>query len=46
MNFEHSPRTEELLARLSAFQEQEIEPREEAYSARSRRALTRGPFRR
>ncbi|HVC07054.1 MAG TPA: acyl-CoA dehydrogenase family protein [Solirubrobacterales bacterium] len=31
MDFEHSPRTQELLARLSAFQEQEIESREEAY---------------
>jgi acyl-CoA dehydrogenase len=31
MDFEHTPRTQELLARLSAFQEQEIEPREEAY---------------
>jgi acyl-CoA dehydrogenase len=31
MNFEHSPRTDELLARLSAFQEQEIDPREEAH---------------
>jgi acyl-CoA dehydrogenase len=31
MNFEHSPRAKELLARLSAFQEQEIDPREEAH---------------
>ena len=31
MDFEHSPRTEELLARLSAFQEHEIDPREEAH---------------
>jgi acyl-CoA dehydrogenase len=31
MDFEHSPRTHELLARLSAFQEQEIDPREQAH---------------
>jgi acyl-CoA dehydrogenase len=31
MDFEHSPRTQELLARLSAFQEHEISPREEAH---------------
>ncbi len=31
MDFEHSPRTQELLARLTAFQEREIEPREEPY---------------
>ncbi len=31
MDFEHSPRTQELLARLSAFQEHEINPREEAH---------------
>jgi acyl-CoA dehydrogenase len=31
MDFEHSPRTQELLARLVAFQEREIAPREEAY---------------
>ena len=31
MNFEHSPRTQELLERLIAFQEREIEPREEAH---------------
>jgi hypothetical protein len=30
MDSEHSPRTQELLARLSAFQEHEIDPREEA----------------
>jgi alkylation response protein AidB-like acyl-CoA dehydrogenase len=29
MDFEHSPRTQEFLARLSAFQEHEIDPREE-----------------
>jgi acyl-CoA dehydrogenase len=31
MDFAHSPRTEELLARLIAFQEREIAPREEPY---------------
>jgi acyl-CoA dehydrogenase len=31
MDFEHSPRTQELLERLTAFQEREIDPREEAY---------------
>jgi acyl-CoA dehydrogenase len=31
MDFEHSPRTQELLARLIAFQEREIGPREEPY---------------
>ena len=31
MDFEHSPRAQELLERLTAFQEREIEPREEAY---------------
>ena len=31
MDFEHSPRTQELLERLTAFQEREIEPREEDY---------------
>jgi acyl-CoA dehydrogenase len=31
MNFEHSPRTQELLARLSSFQEREVAPREEPY---------------
>jgi acyl-CoA dehydrogenase len=31
MDFEHPPRTQELLARLSAFQEHEIDPREEAH---------------
>jgi acyl-CoA dehydrogenase len=31
MDFEHSPRTQELLVRLSAFQEHEIDPREEAH---------------
>jgi acyl-CoA dehydrogenase len=31
MDFEHSPRARELLERLTAFQEREIEPREEAY---------------
>ena len=31
MDFEHSPRTQELLARLNAFQEHEINPREEPY---------------
>jgi acyl-CoA dehydrogenase len=31
MDFEHSPRARELLERLTAFQEHEIEPREEAY---------------
>ncbi len=31
MDFEHSARAQELLERLSAFQEREIEPREEAY---------------
>jgi acyl-CoA dehydrogenase len=31
MDFEHSLRTQELLARLTAFQEREIEPREEPY---------------
>jgi acyl-CoA dehydrogenase len=31
MDFEHSPRARELLVRLTAFQEREIEPREEAY---------------
>ena len=31
MNFEHSPRAQELLARLIEFQEQEIAPREEAH---------------
>jgi acyl-CoA dehydrogenase len=31
MDFAHSPRTQELLARLVAFQEREIAPREEAY---------------
>ncbi len=31
MDFEHSPRTQELLERLSAFQEHEIAPREEAH---------------
>jgi len=31
MDFEHSPRTHELLTRLSAFQEQEIDPREQAH---------------
>ena len=31
MDFEHSPRAQELLERLTAFQEREIDPREEAY---------------
>jgi acyl-CoA dehydrogenase len=31
MNFEHSPRTQELLARLIAFQEREIDPHETAH---------------
>jgi acyl-CoA dehydrogenase len=31
MDFEHSQRTQELLERLTAFQEREVEPREEAY---------------
>ncbi|HEV3093331.1 MAG TPA: acyl-CoA dehydrogenase family protein [Solirubrobacteraceae bacterium] len=31
MDFEHSPRTQELLERLISFQEQEVAPREEAY---------------
>jgi acyl-CoA dehydrogenase len=31
MDFAHSPRTQELLARLTAFQEREIAPREEPY---------------
>jgi acyl-CoA dehydrogenase len=31
MNFEHSPRTQELQARLSAFMARELTPREEAY---------------
>ena len=31
MDFEHSPRTQELLARLIAFQEREVAPREEPY---------------
>jgi acyl-CoA dehydrogenase len=31
MDFEHSPHAKELLERLTAFQEREIEPREEAY---------------
>ncbi len=31
MDFDHSPRTQELLERLTAFQEREIDPREEAY---------------
>jgi acyl-CoA dehydrogenase len=31
LDFEHSPRTQELLARLSAFQEREVGPREEPY---------------
>jgi acyl-CoA dehydrogenase len=31
MDFQHSPRTQELLERLTAFQEREIEPREEPY---------------
>jgi acyl-CoA dehydrogenase len=31
MEFAHSPRTQELLARLTAFQEREIAPREEPY---------------
>ena len=31
MDFSHSPRTQELLARLTAFQEREIAPREEPY---------------
>jgi acyl-CoA dehydrogenase len=31
MDFEHSPRAQELLERLTAFQEREIGPREEAY---------------
>ncbi len=31
MDFDHSPRTQELLARLTAFQEHEIDPREEAH---------------
>jgi acyl-CoA dehydrogenase len=31
MDFEHSPRTQELLECLTAFQEREIEPREEGY---------------
>jgi acyl-CoA dehydrogenase len=31
VDFEHSPRAQELLERLTAFQEREIDPREEAY---------------
>ncbi|HKH79583.1 MAG TPA: acyl-CoA dehydrogenase family protein, partial [Solirubrobacteraceae bacterium] len=31
MDFAHSPRTQELLARLTAFQEREVAPREEPY---------------
>jgi acyl-CoA dehydrogenase len=31
MDFEHSPRAQELLERLTAFQEREIDPREETY---------------
>jgi acyl-CoA dehydrogenase len=31
MDFEHSPRTKELLERLTRFQEQEVAPREEPY---------------
>jgi acyl-CoA dehydrogenase len=31
MDFEHSPRAQELLERLTAFQEREIDPREEAH---------------
>ena len=31
MDFEHSPRTQELLERLISFQEQEVAPREEPY---------------
>ena len=31
MDFEHSPRTRELVTRLSAFQEQEIDPREQTH---------------
>jgi hypothetical protein len=31
VDFEHSPRAQELLQRLTAFQEREIEPREEDY---------------
>ncbi len=31
MDFEHSPRTQELLERLIAFQEREVRPREEPY---------------
>jgi acyl-CoA dehydrogenase len=31
MDFEHSPRTKELLERLTSFQEQEVAPREEPY---------------
>jgi acyl-CoA dehydrogenase len=31
MDFEHSPRTQEMLERLTAFQEREIDPREEAH---------------
>jgi acyl-CoA dehydrogenase len=31
MDFDHSPRAQELLERLTAFQEREIDPREEAY---------------
>ena len=31
MDFDHSPRTQQLLERLTAFQEREIDPREEAY---------------
>jgi acyl-CoA dehydrogenase len=39
MDFEHSPRTQELLARLIAFQDTEIAPREEPYH---RELLSRG----
>src|ERR1035437_815633 len=36
MGFEHSPRTQEMLERLTAFQEREIDPREEAHQAARR----------
>jgi acyl-CoA dehydrogenase len=46
MDFEHSPRAQELLERLTAFQEREIEPREEAYHrdrSRGTRAFDANP---
>ena len=42
MDFEHSPRTQELLARLIAFQEREIAPREEPYHRELLSPATRG----